>query len=100
MSGQADLHVCFGFTLVCLTFSVCGPLEQNIVLATASADHIVRIWWAPGMRMQCLAELPGHTDQVCGMVLNASFSHTLTVANVKPATVPELCCFCHLTKSV
>ncbi len=81
VSGQASLHVYFGFTFVCLTFSVCGPLEQDIMLATASADQMVRIWWAPCMRMQCLAELPGHTDQVCGIMLNASFSHSVAFSS-------------------
>ncbi len=76
VSGLAGLSVYFGFTLVCLKLLVRARREQGIMLATASADQMVRIWWAPCMRMQCLAELPGHTDQVCGIMLNASFSLT------------------------
>ena len=72
-------RVCSGFTLVCVKLLVCASVEQAIMLATASADQMVCIWWAPCMRMQCLAELPGHTDQVCGNMLNASFSHSVAI---------------------
>ncbi len=43
--------------------------------------QMVRIWWAPCMSMQCLAELPGHTDQVCGIMLNASFSCSVALSS-------------------
>ncbi|DBA73797.1 hypothetical protein WJX79_003411 [Trebouxia sp. C0005] len=45
--------------VICPTSSTKGTM-----LATASADQMVRIWWAPCMSVVCLAELPGHADQV------------------------------------